>query len=201
MAYTNKSNIQNYLMIDISDSFDTQITAWISAAENYINNYTNRPEGFETSTDETRYYDGNGLREIQIDHFTTITSVDILELQGDDSEFSLTEGADDDYITFPYNESPKYKLILTLNSSPGSFFKGSKRIKVVADFGFSSTVPKDIELATTMLVAKIVEKGQRGGDVQQERLGDYNVVFSQMNKDAIELNIEQMLNRYKTIEV
>jgi len=197
--YTTKAKVEAYLMINISDSFDTQINNWISAAENYINNYTNRPEGFENSS-ETKYYDGNGKTEIQIDHFNSITSVDILENQGNDSEFSLTEGAENDYITFPYNENTKYKLKMTLNSKIGSFLSGAKRIKVTANFGYS-TIPKDIELATTMLVAKIVEKGQRGGDVQQERLGDYNVVINQLNKDAIELNIPQMLNRYKTIEV
>ena len=39
--YTTKAKVEAYLMINISDSFDTQINNWISAAENYINNYTN----------------------------------------------------------------------------------------------------------------------------------------------------------------
>ena len=77
MSYTNKGAIQNYLMIDISDSFDTQISAWISSVEQYINNFTGK-DFEDDGVDETRYFDGSGEKELCVDDFTALTSVEIL---------------------------------------------------------------------------------------------------------------------------
>lgn len=202
VRYTNVGAIEKYIMIDIDATQEAQVEEWIEAAEAYIDNYCNRPKGFVAdAADTTRYYDGSNTTELDIDDFTSLTSVEVLEDQGDDVEYTLTEGPENDYIEFPYNRSPKYKLQMTKNSQLGVFLPGKKRIKITGKFGFATSVPKDIRLAATILAAKIVEKGQRGGDVAEERLGDYTLTLKDLNESAIELNVKQILDKYKIIEL
>jgi len=196
--YTNKGAIQNYLMIDIDSSFDAQITNWISAVQQYIENYTRRI--FET-VDEVRYFDGNGMREIQIDDFTEITTVEILEVNGSGVEYTLTEGLDDDFITYPYNATTKYKLLMTANSEIGCWLEGAKRIKITAKWSTTTSVPKDIEYVATVLVAKIIEKGMSGGKISSESLGDYSVTFADMDSVAEMLSLKKILDKYILIEL
>jgi len=197
MAYTTKSKIENYLAIDIDSSFADQISDWISAVESYINNYTGRKDGFENSAASVRYFDGNGETEIDIDEFTSLSSVEILEANGDDVEWALTEGLENDYITYPYNKTPQYRLILTPNASVGAWYKGKKRIKVKGVWGHSTSVPADIELVTTMLVASIIEKGLKGGKVKTESLGDYSVTYADINETAQAIGVKKILDAYK----
>ena len=103
MAYTNRDEIQNYLAIDISNSINAQITDWITAIDSYIDSYTGHPNGFESKT-ETHYFDGNGRREIDIGDFTSISSVKIMNPNSSGVEYTLTEGEDSDFITYPYNQ-------------------------------------------------------------------------------------------------
>lgn len=200
MSYTDKGNIQKYLMIDIDNSFDAQIVDWITAVENYINIYTGKKDGFENTTESTKLFDGNGKREIDIDEFTTISAVNILELDNDDTAFTLTEGIGSDYITFPYNDSPKYRLKLTLNSQVAVWSAGKRRVQVTAIWGNSTSVPKEITLVATILLASIVEKGISGGKLKSESLGDYSVTFEDIDKAAQSserMSVFNILNKYK----
>jgi len=197
MAYTTETKVENYLMVDIDPTMSSQISDWISAVERYINDYTERKHGFEATAATTRYFDGNGLREINVDEFVSLTSVEILESNGSDVEWTLTSGWDNDYIAYPYNEVPQYRLVLTANSQVGAWFSGAKRIKITAVWGYSSTVPKDIELAATMLVASIVEKGLRGGTVQSESLGDYSISYGSVDATAEVMGVKKILDKYK----
>jgi len=197
MAYTSKAKIEKYLMVDIDSSFDNQITDWISGAEEYIKNYTGRKNGFEVSVAETRYFDGNGEREIDIDEFVSITTLEVLEANGGDVEWTLTEGMEEDYIVYPYNDTPQYKLILRPSSQIGAWYPGKRRIKVTGVFGHSSSVPKDIELAATILVASVIEKGVSGGRIRQEALGDYSVSFEDMDESDQVLGVKRILDKYK----
>ena len=202
MAYTNKGNIQKYLMIDIDSSFDAQVADWISAAELFINKYTRRPEGFsEPASASAKYYDGDGKSEFKVDEFTTISSLEILEYDSDDVEFTLTEGKDEDYITYPYNDNPKYLLKLMPGAQVGGFYSGKKRIKVTAKWAFDTSVPKDIELAATMLVSTVIEKGLKGGKVTSESLGDYSISFGDFEDAAQTMSIRNLLNGYKIFEL
>jgi len=201
MAYIQKSQIENYLMTDIGNSFDTQITDWISSAETYINKYVGRQNGFEELEASAKYYDGNGLREIDIDECIEVTAVEILEANSSDVEWTLTEGQENDYITYPYNDTPIYRIKLVNTSSVGAFYNGKKRIKITAKWGYKSTVPEDIKLATTILVAGVVEQGLKGGKVKNESLGDYSVAFEMMEDSPNILSVNKILNHYKIFEI
>lgn len=197
MSYTTKTKIENFLMVDIDAAFDSQINDWISAAEEYINNYTGRTFGHSATT---KYFDGSGNTELIIDSFTGSLTVNILESNSDDTEYTLTEGQDNDYITYPYNETSKYKLIMTTNSQIGYWPKGKGRIKLTGNFGVGSTVPKSIEFVATKLVSKIIEKGLKGGQISSESLGDYSVTFDNtVDESKMGLEIRRVLDQYKII--
>lgn len=197
--YTTKNSIQNYLAVDINSSLDSQLADWITAVTNYIDNYTGK--SFEETVDETRYFDGSGKNEIQIDDFISISSVEILELDSTDVDYTLTEGVNSDYITFPYNDIPKYMLKMTINSQIANFLTGEKRIKIMATWGHSSAVPKDIELAATMLVSSIIEKGMKGGTIMSESLGDYSVSYANVDNLSSALGVKNILDKYKVWEL
>jgi hypothetical protein len=197
--YTTKQKVQNYLMTNIDSSFDTQVTEWISGVEKFINKYTGREDGFE-ATSKTKYFDGNNEREIMIDAFTSLSSVQILNVNSTDVGWTLTEGLDQDYITYPTNETPKYKLKLVASSSIGSFYAGPSRIKITGNFGYSDSVPADIELAATILVAEIVKQGRDGGIAVTQGLGDYSTSFESFNDAVLRITeVHQILNRYKLL--
>jgi len=199
--YTTKEKIENYLMTNIDSSFDTQITNWISAAQLYINNYVGKSDGFEETVESIKYYDGNGERELDIDECIEITSIEILESNGTDVEYTLSEGQENDYITWPYNELPIYRLRLTNVAEVGSFNKGKKRIKITAKWGHSSTVPKDVELVATILTSSAIEPGLKGGKIKSEKLGDYSVAFEMMEDSPNILSTLRILDHYKTFKL
>lgn len=199
MAYTTKAKIQNYLAIDIDSSLDSQLSSWITAATNYIDNYTGK--SFEQSASGVRYYDGNGKREIDIDDFISLSAVEILEINSGDVQFSLVEGQGEDYITYPYNTENKYRLILTTESKVAVWSNGVKRIKITGVWGQSSAVPEDVSLVATMLVAGIIEKGLKGGSVSSESLGDYSISYNNIDALSTVMGAKEILSKYKIWEL
>jgi hypothetical protein len=192
--YTTEDKIEKYMMIDIDSSMSSQLTQWITAAQLYIDKYTGKVGGFDASVASAKYYDGNGKSEIDIDEFISLSSVQLLELDSDDVEWTLVEGKTEDFITYPYNTTPKYRLTLMPGSQIGAFYEGKKRIKVTGIWGNSTVVPADIELAATMLVAEVIEKGLKGGKISSETLGDYTVSFDNVN---VSIDVKRILDRYK----
>jgi len=197
MAYTTKEKIENYMLIEIGNSFDDQIDDWITAVETYINNYTSRDTFEQPAVDSIRYFDGSGSRELIIDEFTSLSAVEILETNGDDVEYSLTEGQDNDYLIYPSNTYPKYKLVLTANSSIAEWYSGNLRMKITGKWAVNTTVPKDIELAATMLMADIIDRGMKDGLVQSESLGDYSVSYKDIGTSEVGMSVKNILNKYK----
>lgn len=196
--YTEKAKVEKYLTIDIDESYDAQIDLWIMAVQRYIDNYTGTT--FSAPT-ETRYFDGNGEREMTIDHFVSITTVEILEASGDDVAYTLTEGKGEDFVIFPYNSESAFKLILVLGSTIAVWPSGARRVKVTGVWGEKSTVPEDIELAATILVSSVVEKGLKGGTIATESLGDYSVAFKDVDTLANVMDVKEILNRYKVFRL
>ena len=207
MSYTSKNLIENYLMLNIDSSYNDQIDFWISAAEIFVNKYTGRKDGFDASgVDSIKYYDGNGSKYIIIDNFITLSTIEILEYNGSDVAYTLTEGKGNDFVVVPYNEDSKYKLILEPSAQVGSWLSGNKRIKLTADWGYSSTVPKDIELATTMLVSETILQTQgKGIKVNAESLGDYSISYVNNVTEAGQIlsltKVKQILDRYKILTI
>lgn len=199
--YTTSAIVLKYLNFTLDADKQSLLPDWITAVSNFIENYTDRE--FNAAASATRHFDGDGSREFIIDDFDGTPTVIILNQDGTTFQ-ELTEGQNQDYITFPYNKNRKYKLILKPTSTIGAFFRGKKNIKVVADFGFPDNVPKDIELAATMLIAEIAKNSSKGGSVQSESLGDYSVTFTNLatlEGIAGRIGVSALLDPYRIIEV
>ena len=197
--YTTKSRIQNYLMITIADSFDDQINEWIDAADTYIDNYCNRT--FEQESATSKLYDGSGTSELLIDDLLTLTKIETLD---EDNDVDETLDSTDDYWLYPANETPKNRIkINTANASIAVFPKGHQNIKITGTFGQSTSVPEDIRLVATKLVAGIISERNLdiAGEIKSEKLGEYSITLQDIEKQANHLGINQILDRYRLIPI
>lgn len=129
------------------------MATFVTAASRLIDLEVGRWEGFfyPTTDEATRYYNGSGEEEQDIDEFASITSVSVSE-QGalDSTSYSLWSSTE--YYVAPYNYAqlgkPINKLIVdVLNGSKSVFYPFRKAVKVVGVPGYSLTPPTAIKLA------------------------------------------------------
>lgn len=197
MSYTQRSHIQNYSMINIAESFESQINKWIEAVSTWIDNYTGTT--FESSSDTYRLYDGDGTRESLVDEFTAISKVEILDMEGDvDTTLDNTSY----WHIYPANKDFKNRIRINPSNAPIAIFPvGHQNVKVYATFGHSATVPEAIRLAATMLVTQIIRDSQTQdtGKIDSESLGEYSVAFSDINRIADRVGVKDLLDQYRII--
>ena len=170
-GYTNKTEIENYLLISIDASFDDQVTRWIEDVEAYIDNLTGRSFIAE-STASAKYYDGDNTTTLLIDDCVAITEVKI----STDAPLSKgVTGVDDDYYIYPNNILPKTKIKLVNGSFPSW---SPQAIKVTAKWGYSVAVPGDIRHVATVLAAGIINYSLNAdGEVKSMSIGRYTVTY------------------------
>lgn len=185
IEYTTKEAVENYILKTIDDGFDVQLTEWIKAMSNYIENVTKRR--IFRSTPETFKYDGDGSSLLVISDCNTITEVKV-----DDTVMVL----DTDYFTYPKNKGYTSRIVL----DGWRFTKGLSNVSVTAKQGMSATLPSDIKFACTVLVAGIINN-QLFNDKKgtTERIGGYSISYKddQQVKDYQEAN--RILDGYKRI--
>ena len=191
MAITDKTAIENYLLIDIDDTWNAQITEWIAAVESYMNKKTDRilMAGDE---DGTYYYDTVASRNyVRIDDFQSITSVEDV-----DTAQMLT-----DYY-YPYPRNGTYVNRIDLHD--GYYWTtGRRKIKIVGKRGMftEETLPADLKLAATILVAGIINYSNTSqGEIKSESIGRYSVTYAttaEMKSAAME--VDDILKTYRRI--
>lgn len=200
MAYTDKTTIEGYLGKTITIEA-TLLASWIASVKDWIDRYC--ATTFESSAATTRYFEGNDRDEIEIDPFTTITSLKILDVNGS-TLHTLTEASNGDFLTYPYNTTEKYRLILTAVAKTGCFPAGYRSVEVMAFFCSSTTVPDAIKLVATQLMARLIEsKGSaQGKEIKQESLGDYSVSYTTeaLEESAEAMSLYSILDQYKKYE-
>ena len=203
MSYIVKSDIQNYMMITISATFDTVISNWISAAENYIENYTGRT--FAKTTGVSKLYDGDGTTELLINDLIALTKVEILDADGD---VSYTIDDTTEYYLYPSSTTPFTRpytsIVINRENAPiPIFLRGRQNIKVTGNFGYADDVPNDIKMVAVKIVSGFIEEKNlsTAGEVKKERLGEYDVTFQDVSKMANHLSLNQTLDQYRKIEV
>jgi len=197
MAYTTKGAIEKYLINTIDSSYDAQIAEWITAAQQFIDNFTGR--SFE-ATSAIRYFDGSNLKDLFLDDFVSITAFDSLKTDGT-VEKSLVENTD--YYALPYNDTPKTHLRVRPTGYYGSFPSGTRNMKITASWGYSTTVPELIKNAATKIIAGIIQEGDYkvNRPIKSEKIGDYAISYEQLKDLANSLGIEKILEQYKKIIV
>lgn len=197
LGYTSEEVIEKYIGSSIDSSYSDQIDAWISQMEQYINKYTGRVFIADTSA-TVRYFDGKIRRdysEIYIDENIDITEDILVYDCNGDLYYTLVE--DTDFYTYPYNELPIRKVIIIPSTSKG-FLSGIKNIKVTAKWGYSETVPPEIEFVTMVLTAGIINfsNNKTPSKVKSEKLGDYSISFRDDKHQNDYKRAMEILNNY-----
>ena len=165
-GYTNKNEIENYLLIDIDASFNAQVTRWIEDVEKYIDQQTGR-NFIADAVATVKKYDGDNSRVLLIDDCVAVTEVKI------DTQTPLI--ADDEYFLYPANDLPKTKIRLATGYFPSWPFQN---VSVKAKWGFSVDVPADIRSAATILAAGIINYSLNAeGEIKSMSIGRYTVTY------------------------
>ena len=198
MAYTNKDTVQNYLAINIDACFDDYIDLLIAAAKRYIDNYTGTE--FESSDDTYRLYDGSGTNTILTDDFTSITKIELLD---SDRDVDTTLNNADDWYLYPENKTTKNKIILDTDADFVHFHMGHQNIKVYGSFAAATTVPADIQMAATKIVASFLSRAMQGGagNIKSEKLFEYTVSFGDIKDEPDFIDAMEILKLYAYIPI
>lgn len=198
MQYTTLSKVQQYLNADLS-AVSSEVTNWIIAASSIIDKYVGYSFGV---TNSDKYYDFPKKEILFTDRFTGTPTVTVYNADG--SVFkTLVEGVGNDFIVQPYNDGYADRIVFLKHPyffdyiiDEDEEWIGEKRVKVNADFGNGATVPEDIALACTMLVASIAEKRIKGGTPSSETLGDYSITFKSLSEDSSLAGVKTILDSY-----
>jgi len=195
--YTDKNQIEAYLGITLPSSLDDQLDNWITAVQKWLDNYVGF--GFENDTVTDRYFDGSGERELFVDKYHTLVSVITLDVDGNNDVTIDTDGI----IQYPLNETPKDRIFLESSASIAKFPSYRNAVKINAKFGYSVEAPQDIQLASTRLMAHLIQPRLSGnlGEKKQESLGDYSVSFAKLDETAKLLGVTNILDQYRNLEL
>lgn len=157
-------------------------TEWLEWADALIEEYCGTAfDGTTTYTDET--YDGNGTDTLVLRHrpVVSVSSVKISDTALSSSAYKVYDWG------IRLNNSPgvatslPYQL-LSPDGVTGDlrFPKGTQNIKVTYTAG-RSTVPKEVEMAATMIVSKIALFSREGGGGASQRWSQAAVQYGDPN--------------------
>ena len=189
-GYTNRGQIQNYMLHGIKDYFESQIDEWIAQMETYVETQTGRVFIADTEASE-KIYDGKGGLNLFLEECVEVTKVTIDDVEVDS----------DDYLTYPASESPKTRI--KLKDDAGLLFtEDEQNIKVEGKWGYSVACPGDISFATTVLVVGIINfAGEMPGEVKTEKIGDYTIAYKDKTSWQDIQTVKDILERYKLITI
>ncbi|HEX5429860.1 MAG TPA: hypothetical protein VFX17_02140 [Patescibacteria group bacterium] len=192
--YITKGDIQNFVGEDIDSTADSWLDSIIEMVGNYIDDYCDTT--FADAGTATRNFDGSGNGDLVVDEFQSITSVYILDIDGNQL-FDLLENVD--FVTYPLNDSPKNRLQLLRGGQLISWPKQRYSVRITGSWG-AAVVPGPIKMAALQLAARFLDKSLRGGmHIQRERLGEYDIIYEQVADDAKALGIFDILDGYRKI--
>lgn len=178
-----------------------QMTAFVTAASRMIDAEVGRWAGFfyPTTDDVTRYYDGSGYGEQEIDEFVSITSISVSEFGGVESS-DYTAWSSSDYLVAPYNYAANSKPITKLiadkiNGSKYGFYNYPKSVKVVGVAGYAATVPDLIAQAVRIQAVRWFMRAKGG---YQDVTGNDDIGRLQYKGDAeLDADVKLLLWPFK----
>ncbi len=197
-GYTTEEKVEEYLGKSVSTDVLTDIILYV---EKLIDRITGRNFKADTSA-SYRYYDGDGSQDLVIDDCIDISEVNIGNNYYGDSFTEVGNTGTNRYYTLPANNSADSVPIRKLHLRVMFFTLGFQNQKIKAKWGYSETPPEDIVLAATILVSSIYEGGRSGsvGGVQSERIGEYNITYSNSKVLEVKRAID-IINSYKKFEI
>jgi len=195
-VYTTKSQIEDYLGIEISEELDARVGVWIKQVSKYIDNYTGREFGSEKLL---KKYDGNDDCYIDIDDIETIDKLWFVTY--DSTADAGTREIPNSYFYLYQNDDPNKKPYnkIVLNGRNAFYFpEGNQNIWVLGDFGYES-VPEDLQLACTKLVASFMKTGIDGGNIVNTFTeGDLSISYGSFDKAlSRDISTQLVLDYYK----
>jgi len=194
-GYTNRGQIQNYLLHGVKDYFVPQIDHWIAQMEKFIETETQRVF-IADETASVKKFDGNGEIELFVPECIEITEVKVTSSDG--TEIIITS---DYYYLYPINKMPRSRIKLA-DDSGYSFTSGEQNIEITAKWGYSETCPSDISFATTVLVAGIINfSADMQNEVKSEAIGSYNVTYKDSNGWQDFVQAKEIIYNYRRIVV
>lgn len=136
-----------------SSDYADALSAFITAASRAIDREVGRWDNYfyPSTSDETRYFDGNGESELWVDEFISLTSLAVSD-EGGLASTDYAIWSSSDYLLAPYNAAaigqPYKKLIVdTLNGAELDFPRYRKCVKMIGVFGYSATPPAMVKQA------------------------------------------------------
>ena len=194
--YITEGDLEKLILQDIDSTYSSFISSIIDYVGEYIDQYCGTNYKTDSGSD-TRYYDGSGSDELNVDGFSAITSISILDVNGN-VETTL---ATTDWYAYPLNSTQNNKIILSDGGALGSFPDRIRSVKIIGTFGSSSAVPGPIKLAALELAAKVINVGLKGGQTSSESLVSYSVNYRDVDEEAESLGIKEILNQYRIMSL
>jgi len=173
-------------------AFTGLIESMISRASRLIDREVGKEPGYfyPSTDDQTRYYDGSGTYEQDIDDCLTITTVSVAEDGGREST-SYTDWGSTDYYAEPYNYSalaiPITLLMIETDGGKPGWYRYKKSVKVAGIFGYSVAVPDDINEACIIKATLLYMASKQGymtmsanTEVGSMSVGDYEKRYKEI---------------------
>lgn len=168
--YTDQEQIEKVLQRSLTADEAEILDIIIEAVGDAINEYTGRiwfdkDDNGAEAVATSKLFDGNGAREIFIDDFTTLTSVQIVDNTG-----TVIETLDADYLVkYPLNQSWKNSIY----RRDGYFSLGHANIKVTAIF-YTGIVPADVQLVAATMAGHMFNANKDNGVFKRESIEGYS---------------------------
>ncbi len=152
------------VMPDVSwgTEYDFILGTLITRASRLIDRATLRESGeFCTGTAGTvRYFDGSGEQRLWIDELADVPSLVEVAETGDLTAWETWAATD--YILWPYNSPPYRRLdVDVLYGTKAIWPKFRKAVRITGPWGFSVTVPDDLQQAVITQVVRWFKRGQQ----------------------------------------
>jgi hypothetical protein len=211
--YTTTNDIKKYLGIGWDATLDSFVDDTINTAQDFVERYCGG-ESFEkrwfddTDSVVTRKYNGNAKRILFIDDLRSLTTLTIDNIEYEEGK---------DVILYPLNDTPKTQIQMNRNTysnvnsrvrggnlSSVIFPQGQANVIVEGKFGYSTTVPEAIKMATTRIASSIIKENIGDSDlksVSKEELGEYSVSFESAKNAANKIDALDTLNQYRRNDV
>lgn len=175
---------------DYDGVFDVLVTAASRAIDKEVGRWENY--FYPSTSDESRYYDGSGSKVLWIDEWVSITSVAVSD-EGGLASSDYETWSSSDYIVWPYNSTPKMKLMVdALNGSRLEFDAYPKAVKVTGVPGYSAMPPATVNLAARIQAARWFMRGK-----QMWQTGGANAETGTLSFDKLDPDVASLLAPYK----
>lgn len=221
MDYITKSQLEQYLGIQIDSSLDAFLDTISASAKQYIDLYCSNDEVGQrwfddADTEQTRYFDGNGLARLYVDDLRTVTSIVASITRGN----GVTLVANQDYYLYPLNAvangfpyewidlaNPAYNMpansrLAAISGNSYVFFRGQRNIAITGKWGFNaagSGFPPAITQAMLKLCGATIKENIGDTDLKEltaESLGEYSASYAKVKDIAERLEVGAILDPF-----